>query len=1055
MKGLKMKRWFWIIFIVFSLPVIVFLSGVAWIYYNQEELVQRFVNDFNEQVDGRLLLKSSRISPFAQFPYTSIDLRGIAFYMDGDLDKKPVYSFSDLYIGFDLKKAFAKQFEIKKIKIRNGQMEIIQCSDGSFDILTAKSRKEQSGRDDDSFIFDHLEISTIRLENIDIKIEDESLFRQTDIQMDHFTAKIRYIRSHLYIDMISAVQLTVLENNQPTFFREKNMDLDLELDYDPETFALTIYPSAWTLNDAAFKVEGSIDLTEDYNVSLEIRGDKPDFGIFAAFLPPETANALLAYQNAGKIFFQGKVEGALTGGRLPLVEVDFGCENAWFLNKNVNKKVEDLYFSGSFTNGRRRNLQTSVLRLDQFSARPEEGVFEGRMVIRNFLDPQINVDLHADLDLEFLGQFFQIKDLERIRGKILLDMKFDEIIDLNFPGESLAQLKTGIDSDLTIKDLYFTIPAYPYPIEKLNGHATMRDGYFTLDSLFFIIDQSDLKLSGSLTDLPALYHKYDKPVRIELEMASNIMDFPSLLSFDSTLVTKYDEIVKDLSLSLAFETNANELFEFEYLPKGEFFIDDLYITMQNYPHTLHDFHADIYIDEQSLKIIDFSGEIDSTNFLFTGKVVNYPKWFQDKPMGDSEILFDLQSSILKINDLLTYKGINYLPESYRDEVVRELNVRGRVDLHYDEGFQSIDLYLNELTGKMNIHPMKLEHFKGRIHWERDQWWVENFSGRMGRSDFLINLKINTHQIDGTDTRDYFHLKSNVLDLDALIGYQGLESEMDHETAFNWFEVPFPNLSVKAEIGKMNYHKYWLENVHAAFRIRNDHFIFIDTFSLQMVDGRMGMKGYFNGSDPEKIYFHSIVDAHNLDIDKLMVKFDNFGQDQLINENIHGRITGKINSTFRMHPDFTPILEESEAHMELMITEGSLVNFAPMRAMSRFFQDKNLNIIRFDTLRNVFDLSNGTLSFPRMNINSSLGFMEFSGRQNMDLSMEYFMRVPLGMATKVAWRKLFGSKNPEEVDPDQIDDIVIRDENKKVRFVNVKVVGTPENYKISLGKDKKK
>jgi hypothetical protein len=89
----------------------------------------------------------------------------------------------------------------------------------------------------------------------------------------------------------------------------------------------------------------------------------------------------------------------------------------------------------------------------------------------------------------------------------------------------------------------------------------------------------------------------------------------------------------------------------------------------------------------------------------------------------------------------------------------------------------------------------------------------------------------------------------------------------------------------------------------------------------------------------------------------------------------------------------------------------------------------------------------------MNINSSLGFMEISGKQAMNLQMEYYMRIPLKMVTSVGFRMLFGKKQ-EEVDPDQVDAIEYRDANKKVRFMNIKITGTPDDYKVGLGKAKK-
>jgi hypothetical protein len=58
-----------------------------------------------------------------------------------------------------------------------------------------------------------------------------------------------------------------------------------------------------------------------------------------------------------------------------------------------------------------------------------------------------------------------------------------------------------------------------------------------------------------------------------------------------------------------------------------------------------------------------------------------------------------------------------------------------------------------------------------------------------------------------------------------------------------------------------------------------------------------------------------------------------------------------------------------------------------------------------------------------------------------------------MVTQVGFQSLFGKKK-EDVDPDQVDAIEYRDKDKKVRFMNIKVTGTPDNFKVGLGKSKK-
>jgi hypothetical protein len=228
-------------------------------------------------------------------------------------------------------------------------------------------------------------------------------------------------------------------------------------------------------------------------------------------------------------------------------------------------------------------------------------------------------------------------------------------------------------------------------------------------------------------------------------------------------------------------------------------------------------------------------------------------------------------------------------------------------------------------------------------------------------------------------------------------------------------------------------------------------LYLDSLSMHVADGSLGMKGYFNGSDPNNIYFYSDLKAEKLDIDKLLFKVENFGQDYLINENLKGRISGTISSKFKVYPDLTPILDQSEAKMDLRVYDGSLINFAPMQAMSAYFSDKNLNRVRFDTLSNTFELKDGSLFIPKMDISSSLGFIELSGKQGLDMTMDYLISVPLSMVTQVGFRALFGGRNRNEVDPDQEDAIISRAGDKKVRFVNIRMTGTPDKYDVRLGK----
>ena len=266
-----------------------------------------------------------------------------------------------------------------------------------------------------------------------------------------------------------------------------------------------------------------------------------------------------------------------------------------------------------------------------------------------------------------------------------------------------------------------------------------------------------------------------------------------------------------------------------------------------------------------------------------------------------------------------------------------------------------------------------------------------------------------------------------------------------------YDLPFTDMKFEFDIEHLNYHRYVINSFHAKARTQENHYIYMDTLSLSAAGGTIVLKGYFNGSDRNNIYFHPTMKFRQVDLDKLLFKFENFGQDHLVSENLHGKLSGSLTGKVHVHADLVPIIDDSELEIEFEVTNGRLEQYAALDALGDYFKDKNLSKVLFDTLNNTLALENGKLKIPKMTINSSLGFIEVSGEQTMNLEMEYYVRVPLKLVTRVGMQKLFGKK--EEIDPDQIDAIQYRDESKNIWFINLKITGTPDNYKITLSKEK--
>jgi hypothetical protein len=1057
---------------VISLLILV-IAATTILYYQQQRLVKLAVQELNKQLPGELVVGTSDISVFQNFPYVSIAVKNVRFYASKLKSGKSIFEAEKIYIGFSLRDILKQQYHVKVIFLKNGFLDLVQDKNGTLNILEAsRLNQDTTTVSGDTATELDLAMKKIVLKNITVSFLDKQSGQEVVSHIDKIQSSFRNESTQIFADLQGAMVVDYSRPGDSSLFRHKHLETEIKLSYEKATKILTLPLGNLKLEDAVFHVSGTADLLHDNRVDLRFSGEKIDFKQLSAFAPQKLAKELKHFKYDGHLGFAGTVKGKLKSDQLPRIELTFSCTNGWLHNMETKTKLDSVAFKGYYTNGAGQSLHTSELRLLNVNARPGQGVFRGNLVLRDFTNPKILMQVNSDLELGFIGDFLGIKDLQRITGHITLKMDFKELVDISLPAQAMGKLTGGIQSELTVRNLTFRIPSYPYIVEHLDLKANMKYGFVKLDTLSFKIANSDFHMNGSLSDLPAIFHQQDKPVLLTLNASSNKMVLKELLAFDTLRSKKAKEEINGFTIGLSLETSVNELRHPMPLPRGKFRIGNLNVSFKRYPHVFHDFGAELTINDTALLLRNFAGRVDSSDLSLRGRVNNYALWFDKVKRGRTQIAFDLKSQRLALNELLGRRGRKFIPKEYSHEIFSNIWLRSKIDLKYDSVFRFANIKIANISGELTKHPYRLDSISGNIKFNTENFVkIDTLRGKIGRSDFNISMRLYT----GKDTakrnkENYLQFSSRFLDVNQLTNYvQTAEEDLtppltdtgqvtavaqtsSHASAFNIFNIPFINFTAMIDIGKIKYRHLGLKNLSTKVRMLANQQLYLDTFGIEVAGGRIGARAHFNGSDPTKIYLKSRIRVDDVNIEKLMLKMDYLGQDYVINKNIKGRLSGQVKCYIQIYPDLTPIMDHSEAQIDVNIYDGELVNFTPIQAMSTYFKDKNLNIVRFDTLRNKLSFKNNTLSIPSMNINSSLGFLEISGTQAMDKHMEYYLRIPLKLVTQVGFRKLFGKKQ-EEVDPDQVDAIQYRDMDKKTHFINLKITGTPDDYKMGLGKSK--
>ena len=1061
-KVLKRKYIWRLILFIALIPTLVLCGILFYIQTKQADILQNQLLQINKSHAGLIKIGDSDLSLFKNFPYTSVKINNIQIY-ETKLDTAAIMDVDKIYIGFSLWDIINQNYDVQSIIIEDGFLNVILHEDGTNNFENAL--KTNDSLQNDSALDIHLK--KIKLKNLDVHKLDES--SNLDIETFIYWANggFKTLNDNIEAHVDSEFELNVLKEGDTTYIKHKHFKFDTDLSYNGASKNINIKPTNIEFEHADFELAGSVNILKDPELDLKFKGQKSNFDMLIAFAPHDLIPVLEKYNNAGNIYFNAIFKGPLSNKELPFIDVNFGTNKAYLENPQKKKRISDLGFNGHFTNGVNRNLESMEFSLQNMSAKLERGNFLGSLIVKNFEHPDIRAQINADFNIKFIADFFNIKSIQNTSGNIELKMNFHDIIDINQPELALNNLNQAYFSELTVKDLSITFEDLPAQLKNLNARFVMKGDLTTIEKFNMLMGDSDLNVEGTLTNLPSIIHKTNDSVKAHLDISSKLLDIAALKSFNAVDSTGVDEQIRDLSIGLSFESLARDFSSFEYLPKGEFFVDSLHAKLKHYPHEFHDFHADVLINNDDLEIIDFTGYIDASDFHFNGYAHNYSFWFNDTLEGDVDLDLKLNSTHLRLEDVFAYKGENYVPEEYRHEVFDDLDLSFSSAMHCkDSKLQTIDLDVENVQTKMQIHPNTFEDFSGHFHYENEQLLVNDFKGKIGDTDFDVDL---TYYL-GDDSsnkkqNNSFKLKADYIDFDAFIKFNPepiedvvvtneLEDVKAHLEGFNIYELPFTDMTFNVDVKRLKYHRIDLKNIKGQLRTTEDHYIYVDTLNLDSAGGNFKLSGYFNGSDPEHIYFKPKLSLNNVDIDRLAFKFENFGQDHLVSENLHGKLTSEITGNIRVYPDMIPDLDQSDIQMNVRILEGRLENYEPMELFSDYIGDKNLKKIRFDTLQNNIAINKGKIDIPNMTIESTLGHIEMSGTHDSEHNIEYYLRIPWKTVRKASLYKIFGNK--KKVDSIYEEEEIIKvDRNKRTRYLNLKIIGTVDDFDISLGKKKNK
>ena len=211
-----------------------------------------------------------------------------------------------------------------------------------------------------------------------------------------------------------------------------------------------------------------------------------------------------------------------------------------------------------------------------------------------------------------------------------------------------------------------------------------------------------------------------------------------------------------------------------------------------------------------------------------------------------------------------------------------------------------------------------------------------------------------------------------------------------------------------------------------------------SLKMNSLNGLISGNGLFAQNNNKSLIAQGRFNVTNIDVNKAFTTFHNFGQSFLKAENIKGTLSGTLSLLLPMDSLMNYNIKTLTAEGKYHLVNGALINFDPVKQLSRFIELSELENISFESLENDFFIRNNLLYIPQMEVISSAANLSVNGKHSFDNDYEYHVKILLSEIL---------SKKRKKIKSNITEFGVVEDDGLGRTSLLLKIIGKGEEAKV--------
>lgn len=942
-KLLKIFTWF----IVVIVTLVIALTVIAKLAENK--ITDITLKKLSETIEAPVKIDNVSFNLLRKFPLATIELNGVLLgapkIPNGSdsmsIDMDTIICISKIYVSVKSKPLLNGIIEVMKVDIDGANINYMVDTSGAtnIDFLMNIIKAEET----DTLPAEplNLTLTDLSARNIVCNLNDSLLKTAAKVVISKLKVNAKVDGENILVSAKGGITLTNCSFGETNLHLMNKSDIKFDIDYEDDS--LRIKQLVVNTDGARLNLSGGVLLDDEIKSDLTFKGSDLIMDELIKYVPEEMLKEFGLEKVSGKMNLDATVKGNYSESELPKVDLTIDFQNGSVTSCDY-PGLKNISFRGEVTNGILRNNRSTQFDFSSFHFETGQSKFDVAFSVLDLDHPKYDIKTEMEINVGEFRDFIPDSLIQYIDGNIKASLS------------TKGQLPDSIGDDFV-------------DYVMANSKANIQITDFNVD----------VGSTLSIKNFSTIFAY--KPNNVSIHSLN--IDIPT-----------YNVELKNTSLNADFEGSINNTSE-------------LSLNLKSY-----------HIETKGAEISGFA------------KVKNL-----DKPdyEFESKIKINLEETKAMLPDTLL--------KTLRGNMVVNIKSKARFDMDsisykaMELAFKnsSVNLNLKNITAELSDDPLyKIENLSGVINMNPEAITINNMSGVAAGVEFGIDSTEiwNTYEtfIQGSE-REIFTLQTNVTlgeINNALIGVfmssdttttdivsqesnENLVENPDHNSEVSDTTGPnylLPDLSKlgiphflvrgKLAISKVEYEKNVIDDISLKFRFADSLYV-IDQFKLKTCDGELNTSVKVDARKWDKPVVDVRSYINNLDVKKLLMVNDNFGDTSLTYEKVSGILTSELHLR-AFYADGTWPTERIKVQGHFTVEEGSIYGYEPLVDLSKnkiIGGLKELAQLDFNTLKTSVFMRNGKIYIPETDIvTSSMDITAFA-MHGLQGDYEYHLKLHLG------------------------------------------------------------